>query len=133
MNGCSEKAAGGLIQGIEKKLCVENLLTGVCMKNGFGVIELFKLGGPFMWILLLFSIAMLAIIIERCVYIFWHDCRVENLSESVKALLVQGKKREAKQLEMMMVEKKMNVDEDDVAPNRAVFAVLGTEVQLDDG
>ena len=34
-------------------------------------------------------------------------------------------------LEMMMVEKKMNVDEDDVAPNRAVFAVLGTEVQLD--
>ena len=36
-------------------------------------------------------------------------------------------------LEMMMVEKKMNVDEDDVAPNRAVFAVLGTEVQLDGG
>lgn len=103
------------------------------MKNGFCVIELFKLGGPFMWILLLFSIATLAIIIERCVYIFWHDCRVDNLSESVKALLVQGKKREAKQLEMMMVEKKMNVDEDDVAPNRAVFAVLGTEVQLDDG
>lgn len=40
------------------------------MKNGFSVIELFKLGGPFMWILLLFSIATLAIIIERCVYIF---------------------------------------------------------------
>ena len=68
------------------------------MKNGFSVIELFKLGGPFMWILLLFSIATLAIVIERCVYIFWHDCRVDNLSDSVKALLVQGKKREAEQM-----------------------------------
>ena len=68
------------------------------MKNGFSVIELFKLGGPFMWILLLFSIATLAIIIDRCVYIFWHDCRVDSLSDSVKALLVQGKKREAEQM-----------------------------------
>lgn len=62
------------------------------MENNWSMIELFKLGGPFMWILLIFSIATMALIVERCIYIFWHDCRVEPLAKEIKAMLKNGKK-----------------------------------------
>ena len=50
------------------------------MENGFSLIELFKLGGPFMWVLLAFSVATVAIIIECLIYITWHDCKVATIS-----------------------------------------------------
>lgn len=56
----------------------------------FSLIELFKLGGPFMWILLMFSIATLALVIERCIYLFWHDCQVSELTRKVKAFVQTG-------------------------------------------
>jgi len=59
------------------------------------LIDLFKLGGPFMWILLAFSFATIAIIIERCIYLFWHDCKVSALAGEVKNLLKAGKKNQA--------------------------------------
>ena len=59
------------------------------------LIEMFSLGGPFMWILLVFSIATFALIIERCVYLFWHDCKVDGLAKEVKMFLVDGKNDEA--------------------------------------
>lgn len=59
------------------------------------LIEMFNLGGPFMWILLVFSIATFALIIERCVYLFWHDCKVDGLAKEVKMFLVDGKNDEA--------------------------------------
>ena len=62
------------------------------MENNWSMIELFKLGGPFMWILLIFSIATMALIVERCIYIFWHDCKVEPLAKEIKAMLKNGKK-----------------------------------------
>lgn len=62
------------------------------------LIEMFNLGGPFMWILLLFSIATFAIIIERCIYLFWHDCKVDGLAKEVKDLLWDNKKNEAMKL-----------------------------------
>ena len=62
------------------------------MENYWSMIELFKLGGPFMWILLIFSIATMALIVERCIYIFWHDCKVEPLAKEIKAMLKNGKK-----------------------------------------
>lgn len=65
------------------------------------LIEMFNLGGPFMWILLVFSIATFALIIERCVYLFWHDCKVDGLAKEVKMFLVDGKNDEA----LMMLEK----------------------------
>ena len=65
------------------------------MENGFSLIELFKLGGPFMWVLLAFSAATLAIIIERCIYLAWHDCKVALVRDRVKNWLEQGKKAEA--------------------------------------
>ena len=68
------------------------------MDNKWSLIELFNLGGPFMWILLVFSIATLTIIIERCIYIGWHDCKVTPLSNKVKQLLREGKKAEAEKM-----------------------------------
>ena len=59
------------------------------------LLEMFNLGGPFMWILLVFSIATFALIIERCVYLFWHDCKVDGLAKEVKMFLVDGKNDEA--------------------------------------
>jgi len=49
----------------------------------FSVLELFKLGGVIMWPLLLFSIAVIAISIERVVYIFYHDLKVDDLALKV--------------------------------------------------
>ncbi|MDR0487108.1 MAG: MotA/TolQ/ExbB proton channel family protein [Treponema sp.] len=49
----------------------------------FSVLELFKLGGLFMWPLLLFSIATIAISIERAVYLLYHNLRVDDISVKV--------------------------------------------------
>ena len=68
------------------------------MESKWSLIELFNLGGPFMWVLLVFSIATITIIIERCIYIAWHDSRVTPLSNKVKQLLREGKKEEAEKM-----------------------------------
>ena len=60
------------------------------------LVELFKLGGPFMWILLAFSVVTIALVIERCIYLFWHDCRVSPIALEVKNLLKAGKTDQAK-------------------------------------
>lgn len=62
------------------------------------LIEMFNLGGPFMWILLVFSIATFALIIERTVYLLWHDCRVEVLASTVKTYLGDNKKSDAEKM-----------------------------------
>lgn len=59
------------------------------------LIEMFNLGGPFMWILLVFSIATFALIIERCIYLFWHDCRVSSIEKNVRDLLLENRKEDA--------------------------------------
>ena len=68
------------------------------MESKWSLIELFNLGGPFMWVLLVFSIAPITIIIERCIYIAWHDSKVTPLSNKVKQLLREGKKEEAEKM-----------------------------------
>ena len=68
------------------------------MEKGFSLIELFKLGGPFMWVLLVFSVFTVAIVIERCFYLCWHDCKVAPISSRVKALLRENKKDEAEKM-----------------------------------
>ena len=65
------------------------------MEKGFSLIELFKLGGPFMWVLLAFSVATIGIVIERCIYLAWHNCKVAPVADKVKAYLRQNKKDEA--------------------------------------
>ena len=68
------------------------------MERKWSLIELFNLGGPFMWVLLVFSIVTITIIIERCIYIAWHDSKVTPLSNKVKQLLREGKKEEAEKM-----------------------------------
>jgi biopolymer transport protein ExbB len=51
--------------------------------SAFSVLELFKLGGVFMWPLLVFSIATVAISIERAVYIFYHNLRIDDIAATV--------------------------------------------------
>ncbi|MBQ0038962.1 MAG: MotA/TolQ/ExbB proton channel family protein, partial [Treponema sp.] len=68
------------------------------MENGFSLIELFNLGGPFMWILLAFSVVTVAIIIERIIYISWHDRKVLPLGKEIMDLLNEGKMEDAEKL-----------------------------------
>ncbi|MDR2964820.1 MAG: MotA/TolQ/ExbB proton channel family protein [Treponema sp.] len=49
----------------------------------FSVLELFKLGGAFMWPLLLFSVATVAISLERAIYLFYHNLVIDDLEIQV--------------------------------------------------
>jgi len=49
----------------------------------FSVLELFKLGGAFMWPLLVFSIATVAISLERAFYLIYHNLRVDDIAHKV--------------------------------------------------
>jgi len=51
--------------------------------SSFSVLELFKLGGAFMWPLLVFSIATVAISLERAFYLFYHNLRVDDIAQKV--------------------------------------------------
>ena len=49
----------------------------------FSVLELFKLGGIFMWPLLVFSIATVAISLERAFYLIYHNLYVVDIAAQV--------------------------------------------------
>ncbi|MDR0452464.1 MAG: MotA/TolQ/ExbB proton channel family protein [Treponema sp.] len=58
--------------------------------TSFSLLELFRLGGIFMWPLLLFSIATIAISLERAIYIFYHNLRMDNLKARVEIYIKAG-------------------------------------------
>ena len=49
----------------------------------FSVLELFNLGGIFMWPLLVFSIVTVAISLERAIYILYHNLSIDDLALTV--------------------------------------------------
>jgi biopolymer transport protein ExbB len=49
----------------------------------FSLLELFRMGGFFMWPLLLFSVATIAIALERAIFIFRHNLRLNDLKGRV--------------------------------------------------
>ena len=49
----------------------------------FSLLELFKMGGLFMWPLLVFSVAVVAISLERAIYLAYHNLRVDDLGQAV--------------------------------------------------
>jgi len=53
----------------------------------FSVLELFQLGGVIMWPLLLFSIAVVAISIERIVYFAYHNLEIDDLETKVSEFI----------------------------------------------
>jgi len=58
--------------------------------SSFSVLELFNLGGIFMWPLLFFSIATVAISIERAVYIFYHNLRVDDIAPRIGGFIEEN-------------------------------------------
>jgi biopolymer transport protein ExbB len=61
----------------------------------FPLLELFKLGGIFMWPLLAFSVAALAIILDRAAYLFYHRLRIDRVAPHIMDLIQTGKIAEA--------------------------------------
>jgi biopolymer transport protein ExbB len=59
------------------------------------ILELFKMGGIFMWPLLFFSVATAAIACERAVYLLYHNLRMDDLAETLRAYIREGKLDEA--------------------------------------
>lgn len=65
------------------------------MDNQTSLITFFKLGGVFMWPLLAFAVATVAIVIERCIYIFYHNLKARSLSDHTGQLIAEGNMNEA--------------------------------------
>lgn len=65
------------------------------MANELSLIALFNLGGPFMWPLLAFSVATVALVIERVAYLFWHNMNVTRLKLRTITLIRENKIDEA--------------------------------------
>jgi biopolymer transport protein ExbB len=68
------------------------------MNDQSSLIGMFRLGGVFMWPLLVFAVATVAIVIERIIYIFYHNLTVASLSRDVTALIQEKKMDEALKL-----------------------------------
>jgi biopolymer transport protein ExbB len=49
----------------------------------FSVLDLFKMGGPFMWPLLFFSVAVVAISLERIIYLLYHNLKTDDIALKV--------------------------------------------------
>jgi biopolymer transport protein ExbB len=55
------------------------------------------MGGIFMWPLLFFSIAAVAITVERLIYLLYHNLKLDDLRQKVESALLDGNLEEAKE------------------------------------
>jgi biopolymer transport protein ExbB len=62
----------------------------------FTILEYFVLGGIFMWPLLFFSVATVAIALERGIYIFYHNLRLDDLEQRTAEYIRAGDMEGAK-------------------------------------
>ena len=60
-------------------------------ETSFSLLEFFTMGGIFMWPLLFFSIATIAITLERGIYLLYHNLRLEDLEENLSARIAEGR------------------------------------------
>ena len=65
--------------------------------EAFSLLELFFMGGIFMWPLLLFSIATVAITLERFFYLLYHNLKLDDLKEKVETAIEDGNPGEARE------------------------------------
>jgi biopolymer transport protein ExbB len=63
----------------------------------FSLLELFRMGGIFMWPLLLFSVTVVAISLERGIYLAYHNLRMEDLGRKVSLCIREGKITEGRE------------------------------------
>ncbi|GMO45729.1 MAG: hypothetical protein Ta2B_26850 [Termitinemataceae bacterium] len=65
--------------------------------TGFSLLALFKMGGIFMWPLLVFSIATIAIVLERIIYIYYHNLKLDDLKDNVRVYIRENNIEGAKE------------------------------------
>ena len=58
--------------------------------TALSLLDLFKLGGAFMWPLLVFSVAAIAISLDRSLYLFRHKLRIDELAARVLGAIKNG-------------------------------------------
>ncbi len=66
------------------------------MDDQFSLRQLFELGGVFMWPLLVFSILTVFLLVERTVYILFHDLNVHGIKVFLLTMVREKKLPEAK-------------------------------------
>jgi biopolymer transport protein ExbB len=59
-------------------------------ENSLSLLQLFNMGGVFMWPLLVFSMAAVAIAIERAVFIFRHNLSLEKIEKGTFEYIKKG-------------------------------------------
>ncbi|MDR3146412.1 MAG: MotA/TolQ/ExbB proton channel family protein [Treponema sp.] len=65
--------------------------------NSLSLMELFRMGGLFMWPLLFFSIAVIAISLERAIYVGYHNLRMDDLGAVLLGYIREGKLAEGRE------------------------------------
>ena len=63
----------------------------------FTLLELFFMGGAVMWPLLLFSIIVVAIVLERSIYLLYHNLKMDDLKQKVESAILSGNPAGAKE------------------------------------
>jgi biopolymer transport protein ExbB len=58
--------------------------------SSFSLLELFSMGGVFMWPLLFFSVAAVAIALERAIFLLYHDLRLDDLKDRTEEYIRVG-------------------------------------------
>ena len=74
---------------------------------GFSLMELFQMGGFLMWPLLAFSIAAVAITLERLIYFLYHNLKLDDLKEKVENAIKDGNLEEVKQYLQSLTKRRM--------------------------
>jgi biopolymer transport protein ExbB len=75
--------------------------------NSLSLMELFRMGGLFMWPLLFFSIAVIAISLERAVYLGYHNLRMDDLGTALLGYIREGKLEEGREYLSPLVQRRM--------------------------
>ncbi|MDR0669998.1 MAG: MotA/TolQ/ExbB proton channel family protein [Treponema sp.] len=75
--------------------------------NSFSLMELFRMGGLFMWPLLFFSVAVIAISLERAIYLGYHDLRLDDLGAALSTYIREGKLAEGREYLSPLVNRRM--------------------------
>jgi biopolymer transport protein ExbB len=77
--------------------------TGV----SFTLLEAFRLGGVFMWPLLFFSVATIAISLERALYLGYHNLRMDDLGKVLLGYIREGKLDQGREYLRSLVKRRM--------------------------
>jgi biopolymer transport protein ExbB len=73
----------------------------------FSLLELFRMGGVFMWPLLFFSVAVVAISLERALYLGYHNLRMDDLGKVLSDYIRQGSLARGREYLSPLVKRRM--------------------------